>query len=1678
MNNTVATPSTVQITSVVTEDINYPISVNGSYQAEPAPRGSADISRVIISGHLVGTYTYELYDVYGVKNNFDDPIEIEQGGSLVTGVATSDLNLTTGQHEVVINRTVVCNALADGSMHISLTLVSLDPFNEITYTVTITNPIPPADPADADFDEDGYATSVGSDAAVSSERADKLISEILGTSKSEIVESTVDGNGNQGGVSSAAASTTDGYDQDGYADSVGSGNGAEGRDTSLDPIYSSAATPVSNIDLDAMRLNWIQNRDAEISTLILVELQSRINSLKAVLQGIIDGTGDTGDPTGVLVVWLPQDIDVYEAEILRRQSRGQLTDLLGVAVSVAGSSKEDANRAVGQGGVTGGFVPGTQGLADRVNSPRHPGEFSTGIGSFTQRVNALNSAAIAAKTAVDDTFTKIQSTQSAIADWLDTGVNSEGSIRLLSAAAAAATDAATKTQVSAGLGAITTGNRRWYITSRTGTASEAASSTLQIINQIHELFHTLFPTLIQETPSINIESVTFEPTTSKNVTVTIDNFKNAHHWHLKIDQDPEIMVRAYDNSGQLCKFIGPRGWKEDALHIVGSNPATTATVQQINSTIIEALPPDGNMLPLMDITGTSKGAPNWPNTGYRKAINLISPIHFITCKHWAGMSKNGTIVQFVDYDGNTVTRTIVDQIGISYHDTTVGILNAPVENVAIYPLPDTSPEAGGISVPGWPDTTAINLDGAIVVAISQYREALLRIAQIAYNKNPVSPSNPFPAVRNQNLEATDWFRPNKISAKMKYYARDYNPIVVPEALPNLIPTGSWGWGNNGNDQVMGKGSSGGPLLIYAGNETPILIETHTTHPPEGPYYGNSKMQVRIQDAMNDLSTRNAATSYTLLKANVTDIRPSATLDALHYVASEPTSCDSSSRTVKLTVMGGGLHTATAIAVDVNHGHLKASNKYTFSIPVDQAPGAVQLALEKERRDAAVANATQKLVKAIESRDIDQLYVAIIMSGHFGRRSPPVVIPERAVAQTLMTELQKEAEEEVERVRLAGDAVTALQVAMDAEDIENLRSAIQQAVLYHIDTTAAEALLLDLQAAADRRAAATVNIIDDVSSLFTETGTYVDTGGVCGVCVATGPTTGLSIATGGTTTYCSTDSNGSVSRGTVVGQTYTSVGTAGGTCATTVDGVIQISKGMTCSTGSIVTTTNGSVIVRDNSSKVTTFGGTQTGNKIVGGTTVVNGGTVGTYLGQTEIKGGTVTTLVKRPPDIDDWTRLEVVTGSKVTESVTGSKVTESVTGSKVTGSTDCPLPKIWVDGECVCPPGMQEDQYGYCYEVDDGPCDEGWVPNSMGECVRLSTIYKTWPVTELIPGCTDPAATNYDDTAEIDDGSCYYDDDPVSGCTDPNATNYNEFATIDDGSCYYDDPVPGCMDDGKNAPRFMEGGANDEGRPPGYVGAASNYNRAATVHEGPCYYYIPGCTDDGKQPAGTFPRRPPGYVGEAINYNPTANQDDGSCRYTATNIPGCMDDGTGRKVPAKFPGTSALNFDRTATIHDNSCNYPSGPHCPDCPVVITGCMDDGTGREVPAEIPGTSALNYNPHATVHVPVCEYPLPEVLGCMDPNSPNYNPAATIDDNSCDAPCVLIERTDENAITIIFAGDDDDADANAEDVSYDEDGYATENNLDKPIIPVYPPPEEIVAPEEISCDEEECNKDDLTY
>jgi hypothetical protein len=57
--------------------------------------------------------------------------------------------------------------------------------------------------------------------------------------------------------------------------------------------------------------------------------------------------------------------------------------------------------------------------------------------------------------------------------------------------------------------------------------------------------------------------------------------------------------------------------------------------------------------------------------------------------------------------------------------------------------------------------------------------------------------------------------------------------------------------------------------------------------------------------------------------------------------------------------------------------------------------------------------------------------------------------------------------------------------------------------------------------------------------------------------------------------------------------------------------------------------------------------------------------------------------------------------------------------------------------------------------------------------------------TDIIFGCTDPDAENYNPAAEQDDESCTYGNE-IFGCTDPLALNYNPLATFEDESCVYD----------------------------------------------------------------------------------------------------------------------------------------------------------------------------------------------------------------------------------------------------------------------------------------------------
>ena len=235
---------------------------------------------------------------------------------------------------------------------------------------------------------------------------------------------------------------------------------------------------------------------------------------------------------------------------------------------------------------------------------------------------------------------------------------------------------------------------------------------------------------------------------------------------------------------------------------------------------------------------------------------------------------------------------------------------------------------------------------------------------------------------------------------------------------------------------------------------------------------------------------------------------------------------------------------------------------------------------------------------------------------------------------------------------------------------------------------------------------------------------------------------------------------------------------------------------------------------------------------------------------------------------------------------------------------------------------------------------------------------------EKVFGCMDALAINYLDTANTDDGSCYYlpgctnssyleyytqgftadhnDGSCVTqavwGCTDASAFNYDNSANIDNGGCI--DVIYGCM-----------------------IQGSFNYNPNANTPTN-CIPVIYGCTSD-----------------IAINYNPSANTDDGSCEAA---ILGCID-------------TLAFNFAPLANTDDGSCipfiygcinptmfNYDSLANTNDgtCIPFTYGCTD-------------STMLNYNPLANSDNNTC---IPFIYGCTDPSMLNYNPIANTEDFSC--------------------------------------------------------------------------------
>ncbi len=183
---------------------------------------------------------------------------------------------------------------------------------------------------------------------------------------------------------------------------------------------------------------------------------------------------------------------------------------------------------------------------------------------------------------------------------------------------------------------------------------------------------------------------------------------------------------------------------------------------------------------------------------------------------------------------------------------------------------------------------------------------------------------------------------------------------------------------------------------------------------------------------------------------------------------------------------------------------------------------------------------------------------------------------------------------------------------------------------------------------------------------------------------------------------------------------------------------------------------------------------------------------------------------------------------------------------------------------------------------------------------RITDVELQFPVQG--PGCMDATACNFDPSATVDNGSCTYpsstcrncagactldantdgvcDCEVVLGCMDSTATNFNAAANTSDASCTY----AGCQTD------FT----------------ACNYNPLADVdNPSLCDYPEPFCDCDGDCAAGDYEGDGVQEVDEvagctsqsATNYNAAATNDDGSCIWNPDLFQGLTYDVTLNSVP-------------------------------------------------------------------------------------------------------------------------------------------------------------------------------------
>jgi hypothetical protein len=241
----------------------------------------------------------------------------------------------------------------------------------------------------------------------------------------------------------------------------------------------------------------------------------------------------------------------------------------------------------------------------------------------------------------------------------------------------------------------------------------------------------------------------------------------------------------------------------------------------------------------------------------------------------------------------------------------------------------------------------------------------------------------------------------------------------------------------------------------------------------------------------------------------------------------------------------------------------------------------------------------------------------------------------------------------------------------------------------------------------------------------------------------------------------------------------------------------------------------------------------------------------------------------------------------------------------------------------------------------------------------------------------------------------------ILGCTDPAATNYNSSATINDGSCTTNTNRSPTLNiscpsnAARNATFTCTASGNDpDGDPISYSwtgggsGTSRSYSFSTTGTQTICVtgsdgrggsntscttvtIVVYGCTDP-----------------SASNYNSSATVDDGLCTYAEDSNVGVSLD-----CPASVPASSTFTCTAVATAN-SGWTLSSSWGTPAWSRSFTAPASGSISHSITAYASksGQSTQSASASRTVQVQV-------VLGCMQSTAGNYNPAATQENGTCE-------------------------------------------------------------------------------